>query len=201
MPPGVCRTGPTAHAWFGLFDAADLDGGGRARLAAAVQQGRAFVQRTIGSGGSSGGDATSGRTAGSTGARGLAGAPAGYAMVPLSLIDDSDSNVHGPEAFGKGYSPEDLTWAFSALHEVVLPAMANGLGRDHFAELDQQHGLIGTRSYSDTYSNFFGLDNAINLDQTASGYRVGNGYHRIWVARQAGLHEVPAYVGGHSAHS
>jgi hypothetical protein len=180
----------------GLYEAAASTEASGHALTAAIQQGRAFVQRTIGGGPASG--------VGHLGASGQsrdatwvpAGAPPGFAMVPLSLIDDSDSNVHRPEAFGKGYSPEDLAWAFGALHEVVLPAMAKGLGRDHFAELDQQCGYMGVHSYSDTYLGFFSLDDAITLDRTAGGYRVANGYHRLWVARRAGLHEVPAYIGG-----
>ena len=175
--------------------AASTEAGGHA-LMEAVQQARGFVQRTVRAGGDSAA-ASADRSSESSGApRVPAGAPAGFALVPLSLIDDSDSTVHGPEAFGKGYSPDDLAWAFSALHDVVLPAMAAGLGQDHFAELDQRFGFIGAHSYSDTYLNFFSLNDAIKLDQTPSGYRVANGYHRIWIARRAGLREVPAYIGG-----
>lgn len=124
----------------------------------------------------------------------LVGAPAGFADVPLALIDTGDSPVMGSASFGKGYSPEDLAWAYEALHEVVLPAMAAGRGPDYFQERDQAEGRLGTRSYTDTYLGFFGHD-AIKLDRQADGsLSVGNGYHRIWVAREMGLKSVPARV-------
>lgn len=128
----------------------------------------------------------------------VAGAPVGFYMVPLALIDDRDSPVTGPQDFRKGFSPEDLTWAYTALHGVVLPALAAGHGREYFMELDQKQGLVGTRSYTDTYVGFFEIDDRIVLCRTPDGYSVSNGYHRIWVARQAGLTAVPAYVDGTS---
>ena len=112
-------------------------------------------------------------------------------MVPLASIDASDSGVTGPESFGKGYSPDDLAWAFDALHEVVLPAVGHGLGAEYFQSRDQAEGLVGTRSYSDTYSGFFG-DSAIKLESRGDGtYGVANGYHRVWVAQRLGLDSVP----------
>jgi hypothetical protein len=123
------------------------------------------------------------------------GLPDGWAIVPLSAIDDSDSGVTGTESFGKGYSPGDLAWAFGALHEVVLPAMARGKAADYFQQRDQAEGRMGVRSYSDTYRGFFGADSAIKLDPRGDGtYTVGNGYHRIWVAKQMGLSSVPGWV-------
>ena len=128
-------------------------------------------------------------------AHAIDGMPDGYRMVPLNLIDESGSHVHGPEDFTKGYSPEDLTWSYTALREVVLPALARGLGTDHFAELDAQHGFAGSHSYSDCYSGFFSSDEAITLDPRPNGrYHVGNGFHRIWIARGLGLDAVPALV-------
>jgi hypothetical protein len=53
---------------------------------------------------------------------------------------------------------------------------------------------MGTRSYSDTYSGFFGDDNAIRLASSGGRYNIENGYHRIWVARQMEMTHVPARV-------
>jgi len=125
-------------------------------------------------------------------ATGRSGVPEGCDLVSLDLIDDSDSAVSGPGDFGKGYSPEDLRWAYGALDEVVLPALRRGLGADYFRDRDLREGRQGTRSYADTYSGFFG-DSAIKLDLGPNGrYTVTNGYHRIWVARQIGRSHVPA---------
>ncbi len=117
----------------------------------------------------------------------------GVAFVPLSQIDTSDRNI-GSEDFGKGYSPADLTWAYHALHEVVLPAVGRGEGVDYFQKRDASEGLSGTRSYTDTYLGFLGPDNAIRLNRAGDRYQVANGYHRIWVARNMGLDSIPARV-------
>jgi len=126
--------------------------------------------------------------------------PEGYRMVPLDLIDDS-ADVRGTEDFKKpGYSPEDLAWSYTALREVVLPALARGLGVDHFAELDAREGLTGTHSYTECFNGFFSASEAIRLNGLPSGrYSVANGRHRIWVARELGLDAVP--VLDPSAHS
>jgi hypothetical protein len=136
----------------------------------------------------------SGGRPGSSGNLAGAGIPKGYALVPLDLIDDAGSAVAGPGDFAKGYSPQDLEWAYRAFDEVVLPALQRGLGSDYFHDRDLREGRQGTRSYSDTFSGFFG-DSAIKLDARSDGrFEVSNGYHRIWVARQCGRSAVPARI-------
>lgn len=151
-----------------------------------------------GSSGSSGAGMRSGSASSVQGGPSLsqpAGFPAGVVMVPLSLINDSESQVSGDADFGKGYSPADLEWAFEAFISVIMPGVAKGLTLDDFRVRDQREGRIGTRSYADTYSGFFG-DSKITLDANGSTLTVANGYHRIWVASM-GLESVPAKVGGH----
>jgi hypothetical protein len=141
--------------------------------------------------------ATDGSAAGQpsdSGPSSSAGLPDGWEMVPMSAIDDSESGVSGPESFAKGYSPDDLTWGLDALCEVVLPAMRQGKGLDYFQGRDQAEGRIGSRSYTDTYLGFFG-DSAIKFESRGNGsYGVGNGYHRIWVAKRLGLRALPGRV-------
>lgn len=124
------------------------------------------------------------------------GFPSDVVMVPLSLIDDSDSGVTGAADFWKGYSPADLEWAHEAFISVVMPGVASGATLDDFRARDQCEGRMGARSYADTYSGFFG-DSKITLDPQGSTFTVANGYHRIWVARSMGLDAVPAKVSGH----
>lgn len=139
-----------------------------------------------GAGGSSGG--------GAGGGSGPA-LPNGVQLIPLDLIDNPFGREIGPGDFGKGYSPEDLKWGFEALHEVVLPAVRAGKGADYFTERDQRAGLMGARSYHDTYTGFFGQNDAISLNPVPGGrYTIGNGQHRIWLARQMGLTSIPARI-------
>ena len=114
-------------------------------------------------------------------------------MVQLSDIDTSDRDIAASD-FNKGYSPGDLTWAYEALQEVVLPAVAAGYGAEYFRDRDlREGGRTGTRSYADTFTGFFGHD-AIRLHREHDKFVVENGYHRIWVARQSHLNELPARV-------
>ena len=130
---------------------------------------------------------------GSGGPTSIPGAPKGFALVPLSMIDTSESPVTGAGDFTKGYTSEDLAWAHHALHEQILPAMKIGKGAEYFQTRDAHVARHGTRSLSDTYSGFFG-DSAIKLEigSTPDSYRIANGYHRVWVAQRTGLTHVVA---------
>lgn len=128
------------------------------------------------------------------GVRTAAGLPDGWALVPLTLIDVSDTGVRGPEDFTKGYSPRDLAWALEAFDSVVLPAVGQGLGRDYFADRDGREGRSGARSFSDSHSGFLGSD-AIKLELRPDGrFGVTNGYHRLWVAQELNREWIPARV-------
>lgn len=123
------------------------------------------------------------------------GLPVGFALVPLALIDQNASTVHGVADFQKGYSPDDLAWAFEAFQHVVLPALAAGKSTDYFRDLDQRGGLQGTRSYSMTHSQFLGAGDAIRLNLQPNGtFTIANGQHRVWVASRYGIAHVPARV-------
>jgi hypothetical protein len=123
------------------------------------------------------------------------GLPPGFALVPLTAIDTSQSAVHGLSDFSKGYSPDDLEWAFDAFDQVILPGLAAGISTDAFRDRDARSGLMGTRSYSMTYSQFLNSGDSIRLEPAGNGlYRVINGQHRIWVAQRAGRTSVPARV-------
>ncbi|MGW5321799.1 hypothetical protein [Rhodococcus pyridinivorans] len=150
------------------------------------------------SSGASGGSSWSGGGAGSltgNGSHSGAGIPDGYALVPLSMIDDSDSRVSGPADFKRDTSPEDLAWGFEALQNVILPAMARGKGIDYFRDRDNREGRMGSQSYADTYSGFFGTSEAPRFTRQPDGsLRVANGFHRVWVARNLGLEFIPGQV-------
>ncbi|GAB2736883.1 hypothetical protein GCM10027090_05300 [Sinomonas soli] len=135
---------------------------------------------------------------GSLGVHLVPGLPAGFMMVPVDLIDQTENPIGGPRDFGKGYSIEDLDYAFDLLTTQVLPGLAAGLNPSSFATTDQANGSHGVRSLSDTYSGFFGGD-AIRLELRPDGtYGITNGRHRIFVAGRFGRQHVPArIVGGH----
>jgi hypothetical protein len=124
------------------------------------------------------------------------GMPAGYAMVPVSLIDQTENPINGPQDFGKGYSIEDLDYAFDLFESQVLPAIAGGANASTFQALDQSNGVFGTRSLSDTFSGFLTGSGAIKLERQPDGsFHITNGRHRIYVASQYGRTYVPAFIG------
>jgi hypothetical protein len=115
--------------------------------------------------------------------------------APLDRIDTSESGVTGRESFRKtGYAT--MREGTQRLDEVVLPAVRNGAGGEHFAAMDAQRGLDYEHGYQRVYDAFFG-DDSLRLDARADGsYGVTNGYHRIYVARELGLRTLPARIAG-----
>lgn len=146
------------------------------------------------SGGTSARSVGAGSVAPAGGSTSAPGLPSGFLMVPVSEIDQSENPVTGPQDFGKGYSIEDLDYAFDLLEGQILPSLAGGSTADSFRAIDKLNGSFGTRSLSDTYSGFFGGD-AIRLERRVDGtYGILNGRHRVFVAGQYGRQYVPARI-------
>lgn len=138
-------------------------------------------------------------SAGGLGVHSLPGLPPAFMMVPVSLIDQNENPILGPADFMKGYSIEDLDYAFDLLESRVLPDLASGLGEASFAAADRANGSYGCRSLGDTFRGFFGND-AIRLELGAGGrYTITNGRHRIFVASLFGRPYVPARIVGGNA--
>ena len=177
-------------------ECARLEGDGKRRLSAMSADLETYLERA-----SAGGSGVVGHNGSANVGGALQGLPDGWAIVPLSAIDDSDSGVTGAESFGKGYSSGDLAWAFGALHEVVLPAMARGKGADYFQQRDQAEGRMGVRSYSDTYRGFFGqIPRSSSIPAatarirwatatTASGWPNYGALLRTWVGQVSSVRE------------
>jgi hypothetical protein len=124
------------------------------------------------------------------------GLPPGYEMIPINLIDQTENPIHGIQDFGKGYSVEDLDYAFDLFETQVLPDLASGADAASFSALDRTNGVYGKRSLADTFSGFLGSD-AIKLELRPNGtYAIINGRHRIYVASQYGRYSVPALISG-----
>lgn len=115
----------------------------------------------------------------------------GPSTISLSeVIDDSA----GPPAFEK-VSREQVEWGIDVLKRVVEPAVRIGKGSEYFADRDAAEGLSGDRSYSGVYRWFFEPSHAIKVSRLSDGHLdVTNGYHRIFVARQLGVRDLPAQV-------
>lgn len=120
--------------------------------------------------------------------------PGSHVLVPLELVDDADSPVRGGADFGK-VSLRVMRDGLMRLVTGVLPAVRAGAGLAEMRELDAGAGLTGApASHVKVYEAFFG-DTSVKLTRRPDGrYEVRNGYHRVWLARQAGIDSLPAAV-------
>jgi len=117
----------------------------------------------------------------------------GIQNVAVDKIDTSDmTHVNGPEDFKK-VSHDEMAEGFQKLKTVVQPGIEKGAGGDDFYELDQQQGLDYANGYQRVYDAFYGGD-AIKLEKDGEDYRVINGAHRLFVAKELGIQTVPARV-------
>jgi len=117
----------------------------------------------------------------------------GIMDVPLSQIDTSDSSVHGPADFRQS-SPHDLMLeGVRRLDAVIRPAVQQGADGDDFSAYDTQHDLDHAHGYRRVYDAFYG-DEPIRLNKDGDRYTVEAGYHRLFVAQEAGLITIPAQI-------
>ncbi len=124
-----------------------------------------------------------------------AGFPDGFALVPVSLIRNSDP-ISGPESFDKGQDLPTLKWSTNALLDVLLPAMRSGDPRATLRERDQREGLSGARTYMRSYSGFFS-DTALKVSHLGpEGFDLDNGRHRLWLLERLGATEIPVRIVG-----
>lgn len=120
------------------------------------------------------------------------GLPEGFAMVPVSDIEDVED-----VEFKMDTSPDDLAWGMRALNDVIMPGISRGMTRDDFQQQDSDLGQRGSRSYTDTYTGFFGENECMTLAPGADGkWHPENGRHRVLVARRYGFTALPCRLVG-----
>jgi hypothetical protein len=116
----------------------------------------------------------------------------GIVDVPVTQIDLSDSWVKGEQDFKK-VSPQEVRRGFQTLEKDVKPAVAKGATGDDFRVLDQNRGQEYANGSQRVYDAFYGND-SIRLEKVGNQYRVINGYHRLFIAKEMGIELVPARV-------
>lgn len=116
----------------------------------------------------------------------------GIQLASLDQIDLSDSYVQGPTDYKK-VAYEIMVEGVRKLADVVLPAVCNGADADYFAQLDQQNGAAYADGYHRVYDAFYGSD-PIRLEKIGDAYNVIGGYHRLLIAKELGLPEIPASI-------
>lgn len=77
----------------------------------------------------------------------------------------------------------------------MRPTIENGAGNnsDYWADQDRQRGLEYANGYQRIYDAFYGRD-AIQVEKNGDNYDIINGRHRIWLAKQMGIDNLPMRV-------
>jgi len=116
----------------------------------------------------------------------------GILDVSIERVDLSDSHVKGKSDFYK-VSYEEMKEGIRKLESVVRPAVQSGANGDYFSQMDAKQGLDHEHGYRRIYDAFYG-DTAIRLEKVGNTYNVVNGYHRLLIATEMGLKNMPARV-------
>jgi hypothetical protein len=131
-----------------------------------------------------------------------AGSPlAGIGLTELDVssaaFDDNpvldDDRARG--TFGKGgLTRADYRWAVQTWNDTVGPGVAGGKTREDFAERDGRSNAPPLRRTADVYDMFLGTDR-IRVDRQPDGsLTVTNGRHRLLIARELGIKNLPGQV-------
>jgi hypothetical protein len=165
---------------------------GRGHLAGRVG---AVQQYLSGRGGGAirGSDGSAGAGSGGLGAV-LAGL--GLTSISVAAADLDDSPIRDGLKRGE-LSRGDYRWAVQTWNDTVGPGIARGMTRDDFAARDNREPPAPPlRRTADVYDMFLGSD-AIRADRRPDGsLNIINGRHRLQIARELGIKDLPGRVFG-----
>ncbi len=161
---------------------------GRGHLAGRVGAVREYLS---GGGASGGGGGSAGAGSGGLGAV-LAGL--GMTSVSVTAADLDDTPIKDGFTRG-GLSRGDYRWAVQTWNDTVGPGVARGMTRDDFAARDNREPPAPPlRRTADVYDIFLGSE-AIRADRRPDGsLNVINGFHRLQIARELGIKDLPGRV-------
>jgi hypothetical protein len=117
----------------------------------------------------------------------------GLVSVPLSTTNHSDTPVIDGYLKG-GATHSDYRWAVETWETVVRPGIAAGATREDFARRDADRGATGFRRTAGVYDMFLGDDRIVFSCRPDGLLDVTNGRHRIDVARQLGITNLPGEI-------
>jgi hypothetical protein len=165
----------------------------RAQLSAMSRALEGYRSGGAGIGGGGSGSTSTAKAGGSAlASMGLADLDVSFAQLDENPILDSNR----PKAtFGKGgLSRADYRWAVQTWNDTVGPGIANGKTREDFAERDARLNAPPLRRTADVYDMFLGTDR-IRADRQSDGsLNIVNGRHRLLIARELGIKNLPGQV-------
>lgn len=124
--------------------------------------------------------------------------PKGFKWIRLDEIDPAEMDLLSTDLEFRKMSEQEITSGMELLKTRILPEIQRDPVRvdsDYFAGIDRTEGRYGTNSLENIYRAFFGTNDQMWVDRTGGDYyRVGNGKHRIKVARELNWPAIPAEV-------
>jgi hypothetical protein len=122
-------------------------------------------------------------------------ARSGLADIDVAAADFADNPVTG--SFGRGgLTRADYRWAMTTWDQLVRPGLDRGMSRGDFAARDETRAAPPLRRTADVYDMILGSD-PIRVERRGDGtLNVINGRHRIEIARELGITQLPAAVTG-----
>jgi hypothetical protein len=122
-------------------------------------------------------------------------AASGMADFSVAEADFTDNPIVG--TWGRdGFSRTDYRWAVTTWDQVIRPGLDRGLTRDDFEARDVACGARPERRIANVYDWFLGTDKIVVERRPDGTLNVGNGRHRIEIARELGIPSLPAQVSG-----
>jgi hypothetical protein len=145
----------------------------------------------LGDGGSSGGNIVR--------AAGISLVGMGITELDVSSADLDENPIlddqHSGKTFGKGgLSRADYRWAVQTWHDTVGPGVASGKTREDFAERDSRTNAQPLRRTADVYDIFLGTNRILADRQPDGSLNIVNGRHRLLIARELGIKNLPGQV-------
>jgi exonuclease VII small subunit len=116
----------------------------------------------------------------------------GIKFVNVADLPDPE-DISGPADFKKATVTE-IRSGIEKLQE-MKPLIESGVGAtsDYWAEYDKERKLEYAEGYKKVYEVFYGND-CIKVNKDQNSYDVDSGRHRIWVAKQMGVEQLPMRV-------
>jgi hypothetical protein len=111
-------------------------------------------------------------------------------------VDDlpGPKGFSGSPSFRKGISEARMRAGIQRWVE-MRSVIESGVGAssDYWADFDRAKGFEYENGYQQVYDAFYGAD-CIKVNKTGNSYTVDNGEHRIWLAKQMSVDQLPMRI-------
>jgi len=116
----------------------------------------------------------------------------GIQMINIGDLPKTEG-VEGEGDFKK-VSMDNVRFGLQRLQEMRY-FIDNGTGNnsDYWAKLDQERGFEYFNGYQRIYDAFYG-GSAIRIEKLGNDFTIINGQHRVWMARQMGIDQLPVHL-------